>query len=70
MKCEKWIIEIDGKKFAIDRTFGGKLAIYYAGGEFIECGHYYEGKRTSQDYNYFGGKDKDDCVFILARRVI
>lgn len=71
MKCEKWIIVIDGKKYAVDRCFSGYPAIYTAAGEaypFYVLGHVND-KPGEPEELYWGEKNETDCVFILARKV-
>lgn len=68
MKSDKWIIEIEGKKYAVDRCFSGEPAIYHAGGEFQSRGHVDDPFEKSVT-GYWGGGDDTECVFILARKV-
>lgn len=68
MKSDKWIIEIEGKKYAVDRCFSGEAAIYHAGGEFQARGHVNDSPEKVVT-SYWGGEDETKCVFILARKV-
>jgi len=65
MKSNQWVIEIDGKKYAIDRTFSNEPAIYRAGGVFMQRGHT-DGIEEKPTEALF---DPQDGVFILARRI-
>jgi len=59
MRSDKWPIEIDNKKYLVDRTFGGDPVVY--GKEDI---HFVQAAVDTLTYT-----QDDDLVIIVARKV-
>lgn len=63
MKCDDWIIEVDGKHYAVDRTFSNEPAIYHAT-SITTCGHISEQAKPPVTFSA-----PIDCVIIIAREL-
>lgn len=75
MRDNKRIIEIDGIKYFIDRTFDNSPAIYKKSNKYNRSNKLHHINSTDK-YEYLTNADSlinsidNDCVIIIARKVI
>jgi len=72
MRDDRIILEIDGERYAVDRTFSDHAAIYWCGPmvpaspgvAYLELGHSTEPRKR----DYRSHADEADQVMIIARK--